>query len=80
MYQFVAFDNHAPLGTKPSALAMLLRITQQTYPTSLYMMMSLNGNIFRVTVHLCGEFTDHRWIPSTKASDTELCFLWSAPE
>ena len=28
---------------------------------------------------LCGEFTGHRWIPRTKASDAELwCFLWSA--
>ena len=28
---------------------------------------------------LCGEFTGHRWIPHTKASDAELwCFLWSA--
>ena len=40
-----------------------------------------NGNIFRVTGNLCGEFTDHRWIPLTTASDAELCcFLWSAPE
>ena len=31
---------------------------------------------FRATGHLCGEFTGHRWIPHTKASDTELwCFL-----
>ena len=46
-----------------------------------YMMTSSNGNIFRVTGHLCGEFTGPRWIPSTKASDAELwCFLWSAPE
>ena len=36
---------------------------------------------FRVTVHLCGEFTSPRWIPRTKASDAELwCFLWSASE
>ena len=41
-----------------------------------YMMTSSNGNIFRVTGHLCGEFTGRR----TKASDAELCFLWSAPE
>ena len=28
---------------------------------------------------LCGEFTGHRWIPYTKASDAELwCFPWSA--
>ena len=26
----------------------------------------LNGNIFRVTGHLCGEFTGPRWIPRTK--------------
>ena len=40
-------------------------------------MMSSNGKIFCVTGHLCGEFTGHRWIPHTKASDAELwCFLW----
>ena len=40
------------------------------------MMTSANGNIFRVTGHLCGEFPSHRWIPHTKASDAELwCFL-----
>ena len=43
------------------------------------MMTSSNGNIFRVTGHLCGEFTGHRWIPHTKASDAELwCFYASA--
>ena len=36
------------------------------------MMTSSNGNIFRGTGHLCGEFTGPRWIPRTKASDTEL--------
>ena len=30
---------------------------------SIFMMTSSNGNIFRVTGHLCGEFTGHRWIP-----------------
>ena len=41
----------------------------------------INGNIFHVTEPLCGEFTGHRWIPRTKASDAELwCFLWFAPE
>ena len=45
------------------------------------MMTSSNGNIFRVTGHLCGEFNSQRWIPCTKASDAELWyFLWSAPE
>ena len=47
---------------------------------SIFMMTSSNGNIFRVTGPLCGEFTGHRWIPLTKPSDAELwCFLWSAP-
>ena len=46
-----------------------------------YMMTSSNGTIFRVTGHLCGEFTGPRWIPRTKASDAELwCFHWSASE
>ena len=30
------------------------------------MMTSWNGNIFRVTGPLCGEFTGHRWIPSQR--------------
>ena len=39
------------------------------------MMTSWNGNIFRVTGPLYGEFTGHRWIPLTNASDAELwCF------
>ena len=47
----------------------------------IYMMTSSNGNIFRVTGPLCGEFTGQRWIPRTKASNAELwCFLWSASE
>ena len=40
------------------------------------MMTSSNGSIFRVTGSLCGEFTGHRWIPRTKASDAGLwCFF-----
>ena len=47
----------------------------------IFMMTSLNGSIFRVTGHLCGKFTGHRWISHTKASEAELwCFLWSAPQ
>ena len=30
------------------------------------MMMSSNGNVFRVTGHLCGEFTGPRWIPAQR--------------
>ena len=37
---------------------------------------------FSALLALCeGEFTGHRWIPLTKASDAELwCFLWSTPQ
>ena len=39
------------------------------------MMTLSNGNIFRVTGPLRGEFTGKRWFPQTKASDVELwCF------
>ena len=38
------------------------------------MMTSSNGNIFRVTGHLCREFTGPRCIPRTKSSDAELFF------
>ena len=47
----------------------------------LTMMTSSNGNIFRDTDPLSGEFTGHQWKPFTKASDAERWyFLWSAPE
>ena len=40
-------------------------------------MMPSNGNIFHITGSLCREFTGHRWIPLTKASDTEFwCFIY----
>ena len=45
------------------------------------MMTSSNGNISRVTGPLRGESTGHRWIPLTKASDTEIWyFLWFVPK
>ena len=39
-------------------------------------MTSSNGNIFRVTGALRGEFTGHQWIPRTKASDAELWYFF----
>ena len=37
-----------------------------------FIMKSSKGGAFRVTSPLCGEFTGHRWIPLTKASDAEF--------
>ena len=68
---FHHLNDLAPLSSQPTR-----RIILWLY----FMMTSSNGNIYRVTGLLCGQFTGHRWIPLTKASDTELwCFLWSAP-
>ena len=39
-------------------------ITQWGWPS---MITPSNGNIFRVTGHLCGEFTGHRWIPPQRS-------------
>ena len=53
----------------------------QSCTQPLIMVSSSNGNIFRITGPLCREFTGHRCIPLTKASDVQLCyFLWSVPE
>ena len=67
------------LRTTPSA-AHYNHVTRVSWCLN-SMMTSSNGNVFRVTGPLCGEFTGHRWIPLTKASDAGLWrFLWSAPE
>ena len=47
-------------------------IRMELYPIiQCIMMTSSNENIFRVSGHLCREFTGPRWIPHTKASDAE---------
>ena len=70
------------IGPKQSQTQITLRIFIITaFSVDKSMMTSSNGNIFRVTGHLCGEFTGLRWIPRTKASDAELwCFLWFVPD
>ena len=51
----------------------LIHVGKKGHLSSAFCMMtSSNGNILRVNGHLCGEFTGPRWIPHTKASDTEL--------
>ena len=52
--------------------------SHSSYQPGQITMTSSNGNIFRATGPLCGDFTGHRWIPLTKATDAEFwCFLWS---
>ena len=50
-------------------------------PPRCIMMTSSNGNIFRATGPMWGEFTGHKWIPLKKVSDAELWyFLWFTSE
>ena len=59
-----------------NVLVLVLReLNIRWHVYSFYMMTSSNGNIFRITGHLCREFTGHRWIPYTKASDAELWYF-----
>ena len=69
---------HSRLTVTPGLTALGKDSCKMRRETYSIMMTSSNGNIFRVTGHLC---TGPRWIPHTKASDAELwCFLWSASE
>ena len=78
MVNTVAPDDLATQWTRAS-YSLVSPISPGISVPILNMMTSSNGNIFRVTGPLCGEFTGHRWIPHTKASDAELwCFPWSA--
>ena len=83
---FIKIIRHKMLVIKTSPFLVNPLEVDQIYGGGLachavIMMTSSNGNIFRVTGHLCGEFTGLRWIPHTKASDVELwCFLCSASE
>ena len=56
-----------PPGTPASKGARLPADSLLIAELNIYMMASSNGNIFRVTGHLCGEFTGPRWIPAISA-------------
>ena len=89
MYAHHKRFNLISLGLVPINLPICFRVIslvlQQAYncpsPVGVSSMMtSSNGNIFRISDLLCGEFTGPRWIPSTKAFDAELwCFLYLRP-
>ena len=86
--EIICFSNQAIMENRkpwnceiPSQCFLLTWHTILACSSDIDMMASSNGSIFRVTGHLCGEFTGHWWLPHTKASDTDLwCFLWSAPD
>ena len=72
-------EDNAPWDspTKGPSSGMGFHVMMSSWIT--VMMTSSNVNISRVTGPLWGESIGHRWIPLTKASDTERwCFLWSA--
>ena len=53
------------------------RVTFRYNHIQCFMMTSSNGNIFRVTGRLCGEFTGHRWIPLTRARKRRRALMFS---
>ena len=66
----------ATWGAGDAQLWTIMRCVSSNQLIRRYMMTSSSENIFRVTGPLWGEFTGHRWIPLTKASNAELwCFL-----
>ena len=70
---------HGPLftiKTPPLGIRIPIIILRRSYG----MMASSNGNIFRVTGHLCGEFTLDRWIPAQRPVTRSFDVLWSASE
>ena len=81
VYDDVTFMEYVPAHALDAVKNMKLRdddLLLVTYPkagnlgNNRIMMTSPNGNIFRGTGHLCGEFTGQRWIPRTKAGAAEL--------
>ena len=64
--------NSNPTGTQLQIRAEKCELCCCDLRLIIDMITSSNGNIFRVTGHMYGEFTGHRWIPRTKASDAEL--------
>ena len=69
LFSVLPADGLAPLSLQTSAGTAMTMFGPHIMKTS------SNGNIFRVTGPLCGEFTGQRWISRTKASDAELWFF-----
>ena len=64
IYTWYSIDNQHPYSVAVIIIWWVMRL-EQTVP-AVTMMMSSNGNIFRVTGDLCEEFTGPRWIPPHK--------------
>ena len=85
--EFVAISCGAQCGTFITRLnfSRIFTMTPRYSPVSARYAVSFHDDVIKWKHFprywpLCGEFTGHRWILRTKASDAELCgFLWSAP-
>ena len=56
-------DNHGDSAMITMSHELCISISHYSHYN---MMTSSNGNIFRITGHVCGEFTGPRWIPRTQ--------------
>ena len=75
--QLLSGDVYVSTDIGPEILSASVTLVPNNtiYETQVSMMTSSNRNTFRVAGPLCGEFTGHRWIPLTKASNAELDVL-----
>ena len=71
-HSFVSFETFVPLNMSINQLIHNSANSDGWLYIIQNMIMSSNGNIFRITGPLSGEFTGHRWIPLTKVSDAVL--------
>ena len=55
------------MGFQQHTWCQLCILRQRHVEMAIHMLTSSNGNIFRVTGHLCGEFTGQWWIPHTQS-------------
>ena len=68
--------SHSFMSDTPTQQEMAWKLEKWCRSFKPSMMTSSNGNIFRVTGPVWGEFTGHRWIPLKKASDMELWWFF----
>ena len=81
IFSGISMQQHHDYDVKQSSKLEYHNYTKLYIPVQvdMNMMTSWNGDIFRVTGLLWREFTGHRWIPLTKASDVELCCFFFDP-
>ena len=75
---WLKYKQHISTDTRLNVVFLPYTLSHYLPKVLIIMTMSSNGKIFCVTGPLCGEFTGHRWIPRSKASDAVRLVIWDA--